>query len=917
MAPDELEMQQRPSSRGSLSSVSTTSLVFDRIYEEAEKHGKKQGQGQYADDVEGRDLETGPFLAGTSDPDNNEEEGAVPIPGSRQPMDRKFRRWLLVGAAVFVLGWLASLGVFLSKGSHHHLSDADHDPDADSRGSGKLVTLAQVQEGYWSPRSHSISWIADPDGGDGLVLEQAGEGKDYLVVEHVEAPQEYDADGKRAATSRTLMKESSFSFGSDTFIPSMVDPSPDLTKVLIAVDREKNWRHSYTAVFYILDVASQTAEPLVPLDAKARVQLASWSPTSDAVAFVRDDNNLYVRKMGGGRDGTDKDGKSLVQQATHDGGAECFNGVPDWVYEEEVIQGNSATWWSADGKRLAFLRTNETGVPAYPVQYFLSRPSGTKPQAGEERYPEVREIKYPKPGAHNPVVDVRFYDVDSAESFAVDAGGVQFPDDDRIVNHVTWAGPDAVLVKQTNRVSNVLRVLLVDVPGRTARVVRERDIGAEDGGWFEISRSLTFVAADPDNGRPHDGYVDSVIHDGYDHLAYYAPLDAPEPTMLTTGEWEVDEAPSAVDPARNLVYFVAAKQSPTQRHVYSVSLVGDERGEPEPLTDTSTEAYYEASFSSGAGYVLLSYKGPRVPHQRVISTPSLSGDKYERVIEDNAELAQRARTHALPVLKYGEIETSPGVRVAYVERRPPHFDPSHVYPVLFHQYSGPGSQQVTRKFTVDFHSYVASSLGYIVVTVDPRGTGFRGRAHRVAVAGKLGVLEADDHAAAAAHFAKQSYVDETRLAIWGWSYGGFTTLKTLERDAGATFSYGMAVAPVTDWRFYDSVYAERYMGLPSANEEGYEASAVTNATALDASVRFLLMHGVADDNVHLQNSLVLLDELDLSGVTDYDVHVFPDSDHSISFHGANRIVYNSESSLFDRLFWAVLTGLCRTCRLAC
>jgi dipeptidyl aminopeptidase len=162
------------------------------------------------------------------------------------------------------------------------------------------------------------------------------------------------------------------------------------------------------------------------------------------------------------------------------------------------------------------------------------------------------------------------------------------------------------------------------------------------------------------------------------------------------------------------------------------------------------------------------------------------------------------------------------------------------------------------------------------------------------VRGHLGVIEAQDHIAAAKHFSSQRYIDSDRLAIWGWSYGGFQTLKTLELDAGQTYSYGMAVAPVTDWRFYDSIYTERYMGKPQDNEDGYDATKISNATALGENVRFLLMHGVADDNVHFQNSMILLDDLDLAGVENYDVHVFPDSDHSIYFHQANRIVYDSK-----------------------
>lgn len=809
----------------------------------------------------------------------------------RRPMDRKLRRILWIGALIFVAAWIASLVVFVSNGSYKHASDVEHDPDADSRGSGKPVTLEQLYDRYWSAKQKSISWIAGPNGEDGLLLERGADGKDYLVVEDVRsavgnetaAALAEDADSQ-VAKSRTLMKNADFVYDGQSYAPQWLEPSPDQTKVLIGVSRESVWRHSFTAIYFVFDVETQTAEPLISSDAQARVQLAGWSPRSDSVSFTRD-NNLYIRRLTGDNE---------ITQITKDGGPEYFYGIPDWVYEEEVFSGNSATWWSEDGQYLAFLRTNETGVPEYPVQFFISRPSGHPPPSGEESYPEVQQIKYPKAGAHNPVVDLQFYDVAHGDVFSVTTGD-EFPDDDRIINSLIWAG-DNVLVKQTNRISDHLKVILIDVGKREGKTINSIDVDKIDGGWFEISHSMTYVPADPENGRPEDGYVDTVIHDGYEHIGYFTPLNNSEPIMLTSGEWEVDEAPSAVDLVNNLVYFVATKESSIQRHVYSVKLDGSDL---KPFTDISAEAYYRASFSSGAGYALLTYRGPKIPYQKVVSTPSNS-ITYDVVVEDNAELADRAKRHELPVLKYGTLDLGDGIVVNYLERRPPHFDPKKKYPILFQQYSGPGSQQVTKAFGVDFQAYVASNLGYLVITVDPRGTGFLGRKHRVPVRSQLGVLEAQDHIAAARHFASLDYVDETRLAIWGWSYGGFTTLKTLEQDAGRTFSYGMAVAPVTDWRFYDSIYTERYMRTPQENDRGYSLSKVSNATALGENKRFLLMHGVADDNVHFQNSLTLLDSLDLAGVENYDVHVFPDSDHGIYFHGANRIVY--DSMLFPSLF---------------
>ncbi|PNY26708.1 dipeptidyl-aminopeptidase B [Tolypocladium capitatum] len=891
---------QRPPrpSLDSLSSVSTTSLVFERLQEEMEKDPRSRKtsrragsgalhkeEGDYHDDAE-----TGPFLA---------RPGA---PTQRKPMDRSLRRILLIVGVVFVGGWLAALGIFIFAGKYRHASDSDHDPDADSRGSGKAVTMDQVLGGFWSPRAHSISWITDPDGQDGLLLEQDAVGKDFLVVEDVRSnkdPAPARDAGTELAKSRTLMKTAYFEWNGKSRRPEWLEPSPDLNFVLLGVNKERNWRHSFTATYFILHVPSGAVEPLVQNDDQAKVQLANWSPQSDAVSFTMN-NNLYIRRV------TDRvTGRKDTVQITKDGGPEYFYGIPDWVYEEEVFSGRKATWWSDDGSYLSFLRTNETGVKEFPIQYYLSHPSGNTPAEGDEAYPEVRQIKYPKPGSHNPVVDLQFYDVARGDVFSVPVDA-DFADDNRIINNVLWAGGN-VLVKETNRVGDHLKVVLVDVGTREAKTVIDNDVAGLDGGWFEISHKMTYIPADAAKGREHDGYVDTIIHDDFEHLAYFTPVDNPKPIMLTSGKWEVEDAPSAVDLANNLVYFVATRESSIQRHVYSVKLDGSDLT---PLTDTSAEGYYAVSFSSGAGYALLSYMGPKIPYQKVISTPSTAAT-YDRVIEDNSDLADRARKHELPVLKYGTLDLDNGVAVNYVERRPAHFNPNKQYPVLFYQYSGPNSQMVTRRFAVDFQSYVATALGYVVVTVDPRGTGLLGRKHRVAVRSQLGLLEAQDHIAAARHFASLAYVDASRLAIWGWSYGGFAALKTLEQDAGRTFSYGMAVAPVTDWLFYDSVYTERYMRHPRDNPEGYRASAVSNATALGRNKRFLLMHGVADDNVHFQNSLTLLDALDLAGVENYDVHVFPDSDHSISFHSANRIVYDKLNSWLINAFngeWLKITN---------
>lgn len=868
------------------SSVSTTSIVFDRINDRMLNHNSSSSKRRtsppaarrsnvpYADrdtlsdfddgdpikEEASSDLETGPFLPNGA---------AIARP---KYMDRSLKRLVLILSGVFVAAWVIALVVYVSSKSYKHGSNFDHDPQATVvRGSGKKLTLDEVMSGAWRPVTHTMSWVAGPNGEDGLLLEQGAAGKDYLVVEDVRSKDPESSAGVDAAKATTLIKSSRFGYQGTQYQIVGAWPSSDMKKVLVSTDQESVFRHSFTARYWIFDVTRQAAEPLIPGAADAAVQLAKWSPTSNAIAFVRE-NNLYLRWVG----------SQEVRQITEDGGENYFYGRPDWVYEEEVLGGDTATWWSEDGKYLAFFRTNDTAVPEYPVQYFISKPKGGHLGA-LENYPEELYMKYPKAGAPNPVVDLLFHDVDRGDNFEVNIEG-GFTDEDRLITTVVWTG-QSVLIKETNRISDIMRVVLVDVASRTGKTVRAVDVGKLDGGWFEISQNTRYIPPDPANSRPDAGYIDTVIYDDGDHLAYFSPLDNPEPIMLTKGNWEVDSAPSAVDLKNNLVYFIGTKESSTQRHVYTVKIDGTDL---KPMTEISEEAYYSASFSSGAGYALLNYQGPKIPWQKVVSTPSNS-EKYEHVVETNKDLADRAKKYELPIKIYGTISVD-GVELNYIERRPAHFNPKKKYPVLFYQYSGPGSQEVKKLFKQDFQSSLTHH-GYIVVTVDGRGTGFIGRKNRVVVRGQLGHWESHDQIAAAKHWASLSYVDASRIAIWGWSYGGYMTLKTLEQDAGQTFSYGMAVAPVTDWRFYDSIYTERYMKTPQENAAGYDGTAVSNATALGQNVRFLVMHGTADDNVHVQNTLTLLDKLDVEGVSNYDVHVFPDSDHSIYFHNANQIVY--------------------------
>lgn len=879
----------RRDSVGSISSASTTSLVLENLNELGE-HAEKEGFLQNKTRRQGQRHQRR-----RSDQGYRDDESDPEVPrylsrdedGKGRDMSKTLRRAIWVVALIAAAGWAVAIVLFLLSG-RHKVGTYQYDDENPRIGSGRKITLDQIQRGEWHMRTAPITWIDGPNGEDGLVLEVGARGKDYLVVEDIRTRDKaVSEDDASVFKTKTLMKSSGFSFDGNFYRAEDVDVSPDMKKVLVLAEREKVFRHSYTGLYFILDVESQNWEPLDPALPTARVQLAQWSPNSDAIAFTRD-NNLFVRIVG----------SSAVRQITDDGGSEYFYGIPDWVYEEEVFGDRIATWWSRDGEFVAFLRTNETAVPEYPVEYYIARPSGDEPAAGLEHYPETKKIKYPKAGAPNPVVDLLFYDVKRNEHFGVEVEG-GFKDDNRLITNVLWADGGKALVQEANRVSDRIRYVLVDVEARNGKTVRDFNLKEQGLGWVEPGQKTTYIPADSANGRPSDGYIDTVAYEGYDHLAYYTPVDSAKPTMLTSGKWEVDGGPSGVDLKNNLVYFISTAVAVTQRHLLSVSLTKP-KDSITPITSVASPGYWSASFSALSSYISLTYMGPSIPYQKVISAAD-RGTSFSVILESNDALADMASTHELPHLTYTNL-TINNATLQILERRPPHFDPKHQYPVVFYQYSGPNSQTVARRFAVDFQSYLAANQGYIVITVDGRGTGFSGLEHRKVLREHFGTVEPADQIAVAKHYAKKPYVDAERMAIWGWSYGGYTTLKTLEMDAGQTFHYGMAVAPVTDWAFYDSIYTERYMLTPEQNPEGYAEAKVHNITALAQNVRFLIMHGTGDDNVHMQNTLTLLDQFDLAGVSNYDVHFWPDSDHSIYFHGANRLVWERLSGWLEKAF---------------
>jgi dipeptidyl-peptidase-4 len=534
-------------------------------------------------------------------------------------------------------------------------------------------------------------------------------------------------------------------------------------------------------------------------------------------------------------------------------------------------------------------------------------------------YPRELDIRYPKVSETNPTVQFYLLNLASLESANVPIDA--FPADNLIIGEVVWvtSGHDSVLYRAFNRVQDQDKHVLVKTENLSSRVVRERD-GTD--GWLDNTMAISYIGdiRNPVKEKGKTYYVDKSDMSGWAHI-YLFPVDGGKPIQLTDGEWEVASI-AKIDTARSLIYFIAAKHHSTERHLYSVSY---HNNEVRALVDENVPASWSASFSSGGGYYLLSYRGPDVPYQDLFSIES---DKPLRTITSNADIVQKLREYKLPNITFFELTLPTGESVDIMQRLPANFSPSKKYPVLFTPYGGPGSQEVTKVWqALDWNAYISSDpeLEYITWTVDNRGSGSRGRTFRSLVTKQLGRLEAEDQVFAAREIAKIPWVDAERIGIWGWSYGGYLTAKTLETDSEA-FSFGISTAPVSDWRFYDSMYTERYMKTLEMNPEGYNASAVVRQAGFN-NVRgsFLIQHGTGDDNVHFQHAAVMTNTLMDGGVsptklegkeglgpkssrfscrirTNHDITVqwFTDSDHNIRFEKDGTFLYKQlTAKLFE------------------
>ena len=654
--------------------------------------------------------------------------------------------------------------------------------------------------------------------------------------------------------------------------------SPDLKYALLRTNSKRLWRHSFHADYYILNVATQKIHLL-----GKNLTMVSFSPDSEKIGYVLN-NDLYIHNIL----------TESLQRVTETGSKNIFNGKADWVYEEEILESDKAVWWSPNSKHITFLNIDETEVEEYSINYYVQQDPGEQ----IPRYPDLKTIKYPKSGTPNPVANIKVFSLESEKTVTY-----KLDEPTQLINEIVYLGDSKFIAKITDRTAKYLKVFVMDVNGSDKILQR---LQFDDEEWIELTHYTTHVPPSKKDGDT-DGYLDVIPISGFNHLVYFPNLHSDNYIQLTSGQWEVVDGVTSFDKQKRIVWFISTKKSSIERHLYYVSL--NEPLKIHEVTDVSKDGYYTASFSSGSRFALLNYMGPEVPYQKVVDFKDENKAKTLYYLEENKKVKKNLPLYDIPKKNFQTLNIGPDANgddiiLNSFEILPNNFDPNlkNHYPVFFFGYNGPNSQQVNKIFSIGLNQVIASQLNAIFVCVDTRGTGFLGKKHRSLVRDKLGQHESDDFIKVAKHYTAKPYVNAEKTLIYGWSYGGFMSLFTLQKDYGETFKYAISVAPVTNWLLYDSVYTERYMSLPKDNAKGYNESSIYNVNNIFQAQRVLLMHGLGDDNVHFQNAANFIDQAIVSKAKNFDVKVFPDSDHSISYHGAYDLVMDQLVSWAGQAF---------------
>ena len=619
--------------------------------------------------------------------------------------------------------------------------------------------------------------------------------------------------------------------------------------ILVWRDTEPIYRRSFKANVYDYDVRRNYVKPIS--DSKGKQMIPTFSPDGRMVAYVSD-NNIWIRKF-------DYD---TEVQVTKDGEMnKILNGITDWVYEEEFAVTNLMAW-SPNSEQLAFVRFDESEVPEYSMQMF-----------GEGLYPGYYNYKYPKAGEKNSKVTLHSYDVTTKDTKELK---VPVEADSYIPRIVFTNNDDQLAVMTLNRHQNVFNMYYANPKSGVFRLIlRDENKAYVDSEWLN---SIHFYANS-------FSYVNE--QDGYAHIYLYSPTGVMQ-RQVTKGNWDVT-AFLGYDEATKTVYYESAEESPIRRAIYKI----DAKGVKTKLS--TQEGTNNATFSDNFAYYVNQYSNANTPVK--ITVNETKSNKVLRVLQDNARLVDKLAGYSYAEKEFIKVRTASDYELNAWIVKPVDFDESKKYPVLMFQYSGPNSQQVLDKYSFDWEQYLAAN-GIITVCVDGRGTGARGEAFRKCTYLRMGELESKDQVEAAQALGKLPFVDKSRMAIWGWSFGGYNTLAM--SVGNGTFKAGIAVAPPTDWKYYDSVYTERFMRTPKENFEGYAATSPIRL-AKDLQGKLLLIHGTADDNVHFQQTMDYAESLVQAG-KQFEMQVYKDRNHSIYGGNTRYHLYTRMSNfLFDNL----------------
>ncbi|AQZ15063.1 STE13 (YOR219C) [Zygosaccharomyces parabailii] len=687
-------------------------------------------------------------------------------------------------------------------------------------------------------------------------------------------------------TYSVLLGKDKFEYEGKEYLVQKVRISYRLDKIILATNVEPEFRHSSYAYYWILDVEKNQVSPISPFPSLQlqKISYAHLSPNFNFAYFVYD-NDIYLQSLYN---------KNSADRITSSGTQNVFHGKPDWIYEEEVLSDEKAVWWCPDDSKMVFAKFDDSEVNTYSFPLYIS----------ENRYTSMRDIKYPKPGSFNPKVELYMLDLKSGVISLINAmkSAEGQWGDDYILYDAHWIGPHAFLFKIADRTSTRLIVRVYDTTNNTLRTIYVIDSKSLEG-WIEKTKSIVPIPPREDQGRTEYGYADVLPDEkGFNHIFFFPKFSDSKGIQVTKGDWEISGSGIVgYDYETNSLFFMANKIKTMAQHLYSVSLNKEDTHSVRLLQNPEKEDdFYEYELSSSCRYALAKKLGPDVPVTiagdlfDVLDADTANSEKVLHLTDDK-NLRDTLKRHDLPTTSYKTMTLDDGVEVNYVEIKPSVLDSTKKYPILVNTYAGPGSQTYFTKFSVFFEHAVASGLRAIILQIEPRGTGGKGWKFKNWVKGKLGYWEPRDITEVTKKFIKfnEDLVNKEKIAIWGWSYGAFTTLKTIEYDKGNTFSYAMAVAPVTNWTYYDSIYTERYMGMPSENTNGYKNIAVVkDIDAFTKMKRFLIMHGTADENVHIQNSYEFIDHLNNRGIKNYDMQIFPDSDHAIHFHNAHKVIFS-------------------------